>query len=253
MKHIVFLIGICMTNFVFGCSFMGISNVEEATKSSLASSNIVVFAIAIKLEKYSPIKVPFHSRGIDAEEVTWLVLQTWKGGLLPGTTIITNTPNMGSACFANFYSYSPMRILYLKNIKGESLKITSIGGEQKRIDQQLQTLNNLNPFLKPYISLHTQYPPARITRPLLISKYPFWRHTSPFKNAQGEIHYKAEIDKYGKVTEVKITWWNASKPELLAVETIKQIKKATFKPATLKGVPIPITYDGKIYWEAMNK
>lgn len=250
MKHIIFLFCICVANFSYSCTFMRTSDTRNATVNGFISSNIVVMAIAIKLEKHSYIKVPFRSEIMGSEKVTWLVLYAWKGDLPPSSVIVTDTPDMSSACYATFYSYSPLRILYLKNIINDDLHLTDIGGESELIEEQIQTLNILDSTSKPYISLDKQYPPARPTHPQLISNPSmFIQHISPVKHGEGEIGYKANIDKEGKVTDVIITMISASESETLSAETIKLVKKAKFKPATLKGVPIPSTYDGRMYWE----
>lgn len=251
MRYIIFLIFVCATNFVYGCTFNRTADTKSSTTNSFISSNIVVFAIAIKLEKHPYIQIPLSSRYWVSEKVTWLALQTWKGKLLPGATIVTDTPAMGSECYATFYSYSPLRVLYLKNIENDSLHLADIGGESELINEQIETLNNLNVTSKPYISLDKQYPPARPTRPQLISKHlMFRRNISPFKNGEGDFGYQASINEAGKVTDVIITMISASEADRLSIETIKLIKKAKFKPATLKGVPVPSTYEGRIYWNA---
>lgn len=251
MKHIIFLFCICVANFSYSCTFMRTSDTRNATVNGFISSNIVVMAIAIKLEKYSYIKVPFRSEIMDSEKVTWLVLYTWRGHLPPGSVVVTDTPDMSSACYATFYSYSPLRILYLKNIENDDLHLADIGGESELINEQIETLNKLNIESKPYISLDKQYPPPRPTNPQLISKYPnLLVQISLFKKGEGEIGYTASIDETGRITDVTITMISASEPDHLSSETIKLIKRAKFKPATSKGVPVPSIYKGKMYWDA---
>jgi len=244
IKHLTLLVALLIEPS-FACTIRPIEDSKEnIVIKKYKNSENVVEAIALITKDIK--KNPAESFGLESQEITWLIVDSWKGSIAPGQVITTITPKYSSLCLGSYETPYPLQILYLKGVENEPLTFprSYLGSLSEK-----SILNRLNQNVTPYLSISEIYPQPKPTKPIPISGYePLRIAVSTRKNAEGDIGYNATIAPNGKVVDVQIVMVAASGSEYLEAETIKLVKEIKFIRATLEGKPVESNYNGKISW-----